>query len=295
MKSKLLRALPLALILTLLATTAFAQDGDVSANELAYAIDNITLLFAAVLVIFMQAGFAMVESGFNSAKNTVNIMFKNFIDLAAGVVLFWLVGYSLMYGAPLIAGFVGFSGFGISQIPPEALPGNLNPQVDWLFQVAFAATAATIVSGAVAGRMKFAGYLVYSVVISAVIYPISGFWVWGGGWLSAMGFHDFAGSLVVHSLGVVLYRMVAGRKPFYGSRSEVLNAHLHQPPPRPSKFRWISPALEAVILKALAKDPADRYQSGARFAQALAQVELAPTPARPEITQRLFSWLKPRR
>lgn len=201
MKSKLIRALPLALILTLLATTAFAQDGNISNNELAYAIDNITLLIAAVLVIFMQAGFAMVESGFNSAKNTVNIMFKNFIDMATGVVLFWLIGYSLMYGAPLIAGFVGFSGFGISQIPPEALPGNLNPQVDWLFQVAFAATAATIVSGAVAGRMKFMGYLVYSVVISAVIYPISGYWVWGGGWLSAMGFHDFAGSLVVHSVG----------------------------------------------------------------------------------------------
>jgi len=201
MKSKILRALPLALIMSLLATTAFAQDGDVTVNELAYAVDNIFLLISAILVIFMQAGFAMVESGFNSAKNTVNIMFKNFVDLSAGVVLFWLVGYSIMYGAPVIGGFFGFSGFGIGAVPPEALPGNLNPQVDWLFQVAFAATAATIVSGAVAGRMKFAGYLAYSMVITAVIYPISGYWVWGGGWLSAMGFHDFAGSLVVHSVG----------------------------------------------------------------------------------------------
>ncbi len=201
MKSKLLRALPLALVMSLLATTAFAQDGEITTNELAYAIDNIFLLIAAILVIFMQAGFAMVESGFNSAKNTVNIMFKNFIDLSAGVVLFWLVGYSIMYGAPIIGGFFGFSGIGISAVPPEALPGNLNPQVDWLFQVAFAATAATIVSGAVAGRMKFGGYLVYSMVITALIYPISGYWVWGGGWLSAMGFHDFAGSLVVHAVG----------------------------------------------------------------------------------------------
>ena len=96
---------------------------------------------------------------------------------------------------------MGWGGFGISATPPEAIAGNLNPQVDFLFQVAFAATAATIVSGAVAGRMKFEGYLIYSVVITAFIYPVSGFWKWGGGWLDAMGFYDFAGSLVVHSVG----------------------------------------------------------------------------------------------
>ncbi len=99
----------------------------------------------------------------------------------------------------------------------------------------------------------------------------------------------------LYSLGVVLYRMVTGRKPFYGSRSEVLDAHLHQPPPRPSEFRWVSPALEAIILKALAKDPTDRYQSGAEFAQALTQIELTPEPPKPELPQRIFSWLKPRR
>jgi Amt family ammonium transporter len=203
MVSKLLRALPLALILSLVAATAaFAQDGGVSTNELAYAVDNIVLFIAAVLVLFMQAGFAMVEAGFNSAKNAVNIMFKNIIDLAAGIAIFWLVGYSIMYGAnAIIPGWLAFSGFGISATPPEALPGNLNPQIDFLFQAAFAATAATIVSGAVAGRMKVSGYLIYSIVITAIIYPISGYWKWGGGWLDQMGFYDFAGSIVVHAVG----------------------------------------------------------------------------------------------
>ncbi len=199
---KVLRALPLAILMTVLAaSTVFAQEGDISLSELAYAIDNIILFISAVLVLFMQAGFALVESGFNSAKNAVNIMFKNFMDISAGVLMFWLVGYSLMYGAPVIGGWFGFAGLGISSVAPEAVAGNLNPQVDWLFQVAFAATAATIVSGAVAGRIKIEAYLVYSIVITAFIYPISGYWKWGGGWLDALGFYDFAGSLVVHAVG----------------------------------------------------------------------------------------------
>ncbi len=203
MRSKLLRAFPLALLLTLIAIPVLAQDGEgISTNELAYAIDNIVLFIAAVLVLFMQAGFAMVETGFNSAKNAVNIMFKNIIDLAAGLAIFWLVGYGIMYGASeIIPNWLVWGGFGISQTPPEALPGNLNPQVDFLFQAAFAATAATIVSGAVAGRMKVSGYLIYSIVITAIIYPISGYWKWGGGWLDQMGFYDFAGSIVVHAVG----------------------------------------------------------------------------------------------
>ncbi|MCB0061399.1 MAG: ammonium transporter [Caldilineaceae bacterium] len=180
---------------------AFAQDGDVSTAELAYAIDNMVLFIAAVLVLFMQAGFALVEAGFNSSKNAINIMFKNFIDLSAGVLLFWLIGYGIMYGSAVIPGWFAWGGIGISQTPPAPGPGVLNPQVDWLFQVAFAATAATIVSGAVAGRIKISGYVIYSVVITALIYPISGYWKWGGGWLDAMGFHDFAGSLVVHAVG----------------------------------------------------------------------------------------------
>lgn len=201
MFKRVLRAIPLSVLFCLIAMPVMAQDGDISSGELAYAIDNIILFVSAVLVLFMQAGFSMVEAGFNSAKNTVNILFKNIMDLGAGILVFWLIGYSIMYGDAVLGGFMGWAGIGIGSTPPDPVGGNLNPQVDFLFQVAFAATAATIVSGAVAGRMKFEGYLVYSIVITALIYPISGFWKWGGGWLDAMGFYDFAGSLVVHAVG----------------------------------------------------------------------------------------------
>ncbi len=177
-------------------TMAYASSDVVNA----YAIDNFFLFMCAVLVLFMQAGFALLESGLNSAKNTVNILFKNIIDLSAGALLFYVVGYSLMY--PVDGnGIIALSGFGYIGESSEAGAGVLNPQVNWLFQVAFAATAATIVSGAVAGRMKFSAYLIYSVVLTGLIYPISGYWKWGGGWLDALGFYDFAGSLVVHALG----------------------------------------------------------------------------------------------
>lgn len=172
--------------------------------ENSYAIDNLILFIAAVLVLFMQPGFAMVECGFNESKNAVNVLFKNLMDLCIGVLLFYIVGYNLMYGADIAAGFLAWGGFGISEtLGPDAAvgAGTLHPQVDWLFQVAFAATAATIVSGAVAGRMQFRAYLIYSAVLTGLIYPISGFWKWGGGWLDALGFHDFAGSLVVHAVG----------------------------------------------------------------------------------------------
>ncbi|VGO19884.1 ammonium transporter [Pontiella sulfatireligans] len=171
-------------------------------NETAYAIDNMFLLLGAILVLFMQAGFAMVESGFNQAKNTVNILFKNLMDLCIGMILFFIIGYGLMYPGDGGNGFLAFGQFGIGGIGADvAEAGALAPQVDWLFQVAFAATAATIVSGAVAGRLKFSAYLVYSAIITAIIYPISGYWKWGGGWLDQLGFYDFAGSLVVHSVG----------------------------------------------------------------------------------------------
>jgi ammonium transporter, Amt family len=171
------------------------------ANETGYAIDNLFLLLGAILVIFMQPGFAMVESGFNSAKNAVNILFKNVMDLCIGVLLFFLFGYGIMYGDAILGGFMAWGGMGIGGTTADVAAGSLTPQTDFLFQVAFAATAATIVSGAVAGRLKFSAYLIYSAVLTGLIYPISGFWKWGGGWLDAMGFYDFAGSLVVHAVG----------------------------------------------------------------------------------------------
>lgn len=201
MLRKVVRALPLAVAMSVVASRAFAQDGEPTTSELAYAIDNMMLFLAAVLVLFMQAGFALVEAGFNSAKNALNIMFKNFIDVSAGLLVFWLVGYGIMYGDAIIPGFLAWGGLGISQAALEPGAGVLNPQVDWLFQVAFAATAATIVSGAVAGRIKVSGYIFYTIFITALVYPISGYWKWGGGWLDALGFHDFAGSLVVHAVG----------------------------------------------------------------------------------------------
>lgn len=172
-------------------------------SEAAYAIDNFWLFITGILVVWMQAGFAMVETGLNSAKNAVNILFKNLIDFSLGGLIFYIFGYGLMYpGEAFKGGFIGFGGFFVPESSPETIgKAVLHPQVNFLFQVAFAATAATIVSGAVAGRLKFSVYLIYSVFITAFVYPISGFWQWGGGWLAEMGFHDFAGSIVVHAVG----------------------------------------------------------------------------------------------
>ncbi len=186
--------------------SAAEESEEPSEAEIIFAIDNVVLLGAAVLVLFMQAGFAMLEVGLNSAKNTMNILFKNVMDLALGVLLYFVIGYGLMYPGDAYEGkYFGFGGICISQeAPTELSAGTLDPQVSFLFQVAFAATAATIVSGAVAGRMKFVGYLVYSAVLTAFVYPISGMWVWGGGWLAKFtetGFHDFAGSVLVHAVG----------------------------------------------------------------------------------------------
>lgn len=165
-------------------------------------LDYVWTLIAAALVFFMQAGFAMVESGFTRAKSAVNIMMKNLMDFSLGSLFFWAIGFGLMFGVNK-TGWFGTSGFFLSDFKVGGDPWVL---AFWMFQCVFAATAATIVSGAVAERIKFTSYLVYSAVICAVIYPIFGSWAWGSllngnGWLEGLGFIDFAGSTVVHSIG----------------------------------------------------------------------------------------------
>jgi len=159
-------------------------------------------LIAAALVFFMQAGFAMVETGFTRAKNAVNILMKNLMDFSMGSIVYWAIGFGLMFGASG-TGWFGTSGFFLSDFTPDGDPWVL---AFWMFQVVFAATAATIVSGAMAERTKFTGYLIYSIVVCGLIYPIFGSWAWGSlfngsGWLEGLGFIDFAGSTVVHSVG----------------------------------------------------------------------------------------------
>lgn len=174
------------------------------ASDIEYTINTLIMFICAVLVLFMQAGFAMVEVGLNSAKNTVNILAKNVLDVAIGIMLYLLVGYALMYPSEWsIDGYLGTTGSFVERdgVGEVARGENYSNSVDFLFQVAFAATAATIVSGAVAGRMKFASYLIYSAVLTGFVYPISGSWKWGGGWLDQMGFQDFAGSILVHGVG----------------------------------------------------------------------------------------------
>ncbi len=161
--------------------------------EVVAAFDMIWLTVAAALVFFMQAGFAMVETGLTRAKNAGNIIMKNLMDFSVGALAYFAIGWGLMYGAT-VGGFIGSDQFFLAGATSATFR-------DWFFQVVFAATAATIVSGAMAERTKYSGYLLYSVFISGLIYPISGHWIWNGGWLANMGFHDFAGSTVVHSVG----------------------------------------------------------------------------------------------
>ena len=199
-------------IISLLLLPTVAMAGDDVAPTIATNADAIALvqdhanymwtLIAAALVFFMQAGFAMVESGFTRAKSAVNIMMKNLMDFSMGTLFFWAIGFGIMFGAAP-SGWFGTDGFFLSGYTPG---GDEWVLAFWMFQCVFAATAATIVSGAVAERTKFTGYLIYSAVLCAFIYPVFGSWAWGsllngGGWLEGMGFIDFAGSTVVHSIG----------------------------------------------------------------------------------------------
>lgn len=168
-------------------------DESISAVEVDQSLDIIWLILSAALVFFMQAGFSMVEIGLARAKNAGNIIMKNLMDFSIGSLIYFCIGYAFMYGESK-GGFIGLSKFFVSGADPSEFAG-------WMFQVVFAATASTIVSGAVAERTKFVAYLIYSVVISGFIYPVVGHWTWGGGWLSELGFYDFAGSSIVHMVG----------------------------------------------------------------------------------------------
>ncbi|TCL00033.1 ammonium transporter [Natranaerovirga hydrolytica] len=165
-------------------------------NEIIYSIDTIWVLFAASLVFLMQAGFAMVETGFTRSKNAGNIIMKNLMDFSVGSIMYWLVGFGIMFGVSQ-GGFIGALDFMVMGEYDFGIPTF----AFLIFQTVFCATAATIVSGAMAERTKFKSYLVYSFFITTIIYPIVGHWTWGGGWLDGLGFHDFAGSTVVHSVG----------------------------------------------------------------------------------------------
>jgi len=166
-------------------------------TQLTMGLNTSWVLITGALVFFMQAGFALVEAGFTRSKNTTNILFKNLMDFCIGTLVFWLLGYGIMFGAG--SGFFGEIEW-LSKVDHGSALGLPN-MAFFFFQLVFAATAATIVSGAMAERTKFSSYLIYSAVISLIIYPVSGHWIWGGGWLAQLGFHDFAGSTVVHSVG----------------------------------------------------------------------------------------------
>ena len=187
------------------AGSVMAEEAPATADTVQTNLNIVWTLITGILVFTMQAGFALVETGFTRAKNAANIMMKNIMDFAAGSLGFYILGAALMFGASKAAGWLGWGGLGM-----PSLSGGEGIW-DWtffFFQTMFAATAATIVSGAVAERIEFKSYLIYSILVSAAVYPISGHWMWGSlagegsqGWIEALGFHDFAGSTVVHSVG----------------------------------------------------------------------------------------------
>ncbi|HZG41290.1 MAG TPA: ammonium transporter [Nodosilinea sp.] len=195
--------IPLTLvILAVWGAAAQAQD-ELTVDNLQTTLDNIWVLIAAFLVIFMNAGFGMLETGFCRQKNAVNVLTKNLIVFALATLSFWFIGFALMFGANG-NGWVGWGNFflgGEAELYGLDSTAGLSKDTFFLFQAAFAGTAATIVSGAVAERIKLVDFIIFSVLLTAIAYPITGHWLWGGGWLADLGFHDFAGSTIVHSVG----------------------------------------------------------------------------------------------
>ncbi len=187
----------LLLILMVFLPGVFALSDTPGLTEIMRSINTLWVLLAAFLVFFMQAGFGMLEVGFTRAKNAGNIIMKNLLDFCMASIGFWVIGFGIMFG--LGNQVMGTTGVFLSNLPSE-MAGIPTPAF-WLFQAVFCGTAATIVSGAVAERMKFSGYITYSLLISTLVYPIVGHWIWGGGWLQDLGFVDFAGSSVVHATG----------------------------------------------------------------------------------------------
>ncbi|MBD3418613.1 MAG: ammonium transporter [Chitinivibrionales bacterium] len=179
--------------IALFSSSTVAADG--SAVNL---VDTLWILIAAFLVFFMNAGFAFVETGFCRAKNATNILAKNFSVFAIAALAFWALGYGFMFGEG--AGLIGMNSFLVSETANNPAP-NIPVFAFFFFQLAFAAAGCSIISGAVAERIKFNAFLIFGSIMVAIIYPLGGHWVWGGGWLGEMGFHDFAGSTVVHSVG----------------------------------------------------------------------------------------------
>lgn len=200
MYRRMLLLLPLLAIFALPALAQDAPDAVALAEETQTNLNYVWTILAAILVFFMQAGFALLETGFTRSKNAVNIIMKNVMDVSAGGLVFFAVGFGLMFGTTA-GGWLGTDSFFLAGIGDD--PWNY---AFFLFQAVFAATAATIVSGAVAERTKFTGYLFFSIILTALIYPVFGSWAWGSlfrgeGWLEGLGFIDFAGSTVVHSVG----------------------------------------------------------------------------------------------
>ena len=208
MKRRLALVLPAGLGLAVMAASpALAQEAETTAADVQANLDNVFVLVAAVLVIFMQAGFALLEAGLTRAKSVANIMMKNLMDFCAGAAAFFAVGYAIAFGSG--NDFFGYQGWFLGD--GAFAYGTLTVPITFIFQVAFAATAATIVSGAMAERTKFKAYFAYSIVISALIYPVVVHWNWGGGWLSQLEtpYIDFAGSSLVHMVGGIAALMGA--------------------------------------------------------------------------------------